>query len=285
MTKIIWYASSENSSCDIIGDYLGLYSLNVYIKVRWFNPIPEGDILIGSYRYYDDPKILEKIYKSFGKKNCYLFAHGISLEEAKSFDLFRRNWLARSEKCNKILVSSKYCYDHFARAGIRTQILPFGVDTKTFYPEKNKNLKPVFGMAFVEGKGHRKGKTFAKENSKKGGIHLIFSRQNHKSMRRFYNNIDCLLVLSENDGRETFCLPILEAGACQTPVFSTPVGVAYELVHNHNGFIGNREQILIKIKNATLDELSRKGKMLYNTVARDWGWSKIIERWDNYFGS
>lgn len=284
--QIVWYSSEEGSSCDIIRDNLNCFGKDRYFKTRWNQPIPNGDIFIGSYRYFDSSSIYREIYDIFGENNLYIFAHGISKEESQNFKFFESNWQERAAKCKKILVSSKYTYNHFLQANIETDILPFGVNTKQFYQNsKDKDNGPLFGMAFAQGKGHRKGFEYALKAIRKKHICIIFSHHLHSEMIQFYNSIDCLIILSENDGRETFCLPILEAGACGIPVFSTPVGVTPEIIDNSCGFIGSKEEIIAMLSIITKEDLYDMGQKLYKKVIKDWRWDLIIKKWNEYFES
>jgi len=283
MANIIWYASGYESSCDILGDCLNKFSKHNFIKTRPGKPIPNGDIFIGSYRHFDDLEIYKRIYNDFGERNIYLFAHGISKLESQDFMFLRRNWEKRANRCHSILVSSHYIQDVFKNAGIRTQRLPFGVDINSFY-QTTPIIGKEFGMAFAPGKGHRKGKSFALQQK---DIDITFSNHKHKDMINFYNSIDCLLVLSEEDYRETFCLPILEAAACGRPVFSTKVGVASELIDYtlSCGYVGNKHEIIEFAKEITTEQLSEMGKQIYKQVRGNWSWEKIIKIWENYFES
>jgi len=281
--EIIWYASGYRSSCDILGDCLNKFSKHNFIKIRPGEPIPNGDIFIGSYRHFDDSDTYKDIIINFDENNIYLFAHGISKLESQDFMFLRRNWEKRANRCHKILVSSHYIQDLFKNAGIKTQRLPFGVDTNLFHQTTPITGKE-FGMAFAPGKGHRKGEEFALQQK---SINITFAHHKYKDMPRFYNSIDCLLVLSEDDYRETFCLPILEAAACGRPVFSTNVGVAYELIDYtlSTGYIGNKYEIIELCEDITTERLSEMGKRIYKQVRENWSWKKIIKIWDNYFES
>lgn len=289
--EIIWYSSGQGSSCEIIGNNLNKFSKNKYVKTRWKESIPEGDVFIGSYRYFDDDMIYRHLLDIYKQEQLYIFAHGISKIESENLDIFVNNWQERAIKCNKILVSCKYAQDLFKKAEIDTDILPFGVNTKIFVPEPYEEFKHVvFGMAFAQGKGHRKGQEFALNLTREHGIKIVFAHYDHTEMSRFYNSIDCLLVLSEEDGRETFCLPILESGACATPVFSTRVGIAEEVIKTGvSGIICKKDEMLgnitlySKMLNDDRGKLLKMGMELHKEVFLNWSWENVTKKWDEYF--
>jgi len=101
--------------------------------------------------------------------------------------------------------------------------IPNGVDTKFF--------DRPFVVGYV-GEGHpinqkRKGYHIVKQVCKELGFELkTASYLTHEKMPEFYKQIDCLIILSDDEGCNN---PTLEALAMNKPVISTRAGIVEEL--------------------------------------------------------
>ena len=101
--------------------------------------------------------------------------------------------------------------------------IPNGVDTAFFNRE--------FIVGYV-GEGHsinqkRKGYSIVKEACEELGLELkSASSLPHEEMPEFYKQIDCLVILSDDEGCNN---PTMEALAMNKPVISTTAGIASEL--------------------------------------------------------
>ena len=104
----------------------------------------------------------------------------------------------------------------------------------------------------------------------------------HGRLYKFYQSIDCLIVASNDDGRETFCLPMIEAAACCTPVISTNVGCAEELIiDGYNGFkVMNKSEIIEKA--IGMYDFNKMGKNAREVVRIHWSWKEVIRLWDSF---
>jgi D-inositol-3-phosphate glycosyltransferase len=90
----------------------------------------------------------------------------------------------------------------------------------------------------------------------------------------YYSAADVLAVSSY---AESFCLVILEALACGTPVVSTPVGVALSVIENGmNGWLvkDNEPEHLAEILEKVLDATTRDAGQIRN-IARGYGWERV----------
>jgi len=136
-------------------------------------------------------------------------------------------------------------------------LIPNVPDTKTFYaPARDKQRQPMVGFRYhpMSSKGSDitiEAIRLARERIPnlqvvaygEGAPTLdlplptgtIFKYQpTDQELRHIYSSCDAWLVTSRIEG---FGLPILEAMTCRTPVISTPVGAAPQLLNNRNGIL------------------------------------------------
>lgn len=115
---------------------------------------------------------------------------------------------------------------------------------------------------------------------------LYVNTNSSKRMRKFYEIIDVLLYPSESEG---FGLPIIESMACGTPVISTPVGIAPDIIIDEtNSFMTsdfNPDSLLAKIKKFASLSPEEKSKISNNaiTVANTFQWEKQILLLENIY--
>ena len=175
-----------------------------------------------------------------------------------------------------------------------TYVLRHGVDCNMFSFIDKPKRKPIFGMAYLSERKKRKGLgILQKLNEKgcnqrqKGGSGNIRS---YEEMPEWYQGLDCLIVNSptvgKQEGKEAGCMPILEAGAVGTTVFSTKVGYAQDVLDEKTGIIFDSEEEIIEecVKHQTNDKLKEMGIQLHNKIKSDWDWKNVvIKEWDNFF--
>lgn len=101
------------------------------------------------------------------------------------------------------------------------------------------------------------------------------------SIRDLYASCDVFLSASRSEG---FCLPILEAMACRTPVVATRTGCAGDVIDNgRNGFVVDIEDIgslssrLIEILSMKTESWESMSNAAYATAMKyDWDYSTLM---------
>lgn len=284
MEKVVWYVGTNelDSSLNVLFNGLKKYSNIEYIK-GGIDPYKvlktSAKYIIGSYRYYEG-ELLNVMRDRFGE-GCFCFIHGFNTKGLSNLNTFKQRYQRLYKNKIKLLVSCSYSYKYLKQIGVDGVILRFGVDLDEFNPiNKLKKESPVFGMCFQRRKLHRKGADIISKLSDLGYMVKVADAISHTELYKFYNQIDCLLVASDDDGRETFCIPIIEAAACCTPVISTKVGCASEVIINgYNGYIVNSKDDVI----AALQEkhnFVELGKNARSIVESMWSWKSVINKWD-----
>jgi hypothetical protein len=291
MAKIIWYVGSNepDSSLNVLFNALDKHSKHTFIKgtSKTTDVLDsDADILIGSYRYYND-NFIERMRDRFGE-NCFCFIHGFRSRTNESADVFADRYKAMNNNGVRFMVSCLYSLNYLKSLDLDGYVLPFGVDLDTFvYKERTvREKKPIIGMCYQKRKEHRKGANVLSLLGKVGYKTNTAVSVSHHKLSDFYNSIDCLIVASKDDGRETFCLPIIEAAACGVPTISTPVGCAPDVIKDGvNGFIvDTRLEIVDKIVDiGTVDGFIEMGRNAKKIAEKKWSWNKGIVVWDKFF--
>ncbi|MCK5739506.1 glycosyltransferase family 4 protein [bacterium] len=104
-------------------------------------------------------------------------------------------------------------------------------------------------------------------------------------MRAWYNSLDLYFCASRSEGTPR---PVIEAGACGVPVFSTDVGIVPELIDDgQNGYIVERTQeaMIQKLQQilAQRDELPEIGRALRIKMEREFNWTSLAQQWMDFF--
>ena len=107
----------------------------------------------------------------------------------------------------------------------------------------------------------------------------------HSEMPMIYNQMDCFVVASIEDGTPN---PALEAAACGRPIISNNIGNMPEFIKDgYNGFIVPRKigAYVEKIRyfKETRNELIRMGNNARKTVMESWTWKKQAENYRAMF--
>lgn len=281
--KIAWYIGNDepDSSLNVIFSGLKKHSSFDYIKATHnIDSLIKSDVnvVIGSYRYYQAR--LNDMIERFGS-NCFCFIHGFSVRGKDATSFIAEKYGRLSSKGVKFLVSSSYSHKHLVKYGLDGYVLPFGVELSDFPFKQKIKKKPVFGMCYQNRKAHRKGADVLKLINKLGYDTKVATSIPHNELYKFFQTIDCLIVASEDDGRETFCLPIIEAAACGTPTISTNVGCASDFIRNReNGFLV-RDKFDILSVISKCDDFVTLGEEARRTVeTADWSWKDMATIWD-----
>jgi hypothetical protein len=120
----------------------------------------------------------------------------------------------------------------------------------------------VFGCAGKNQPSGRKHFDLIEELSKIDRIKILFSNQkiNWIDMPEFYNSIDYLLILSDNEGGP---MPVLEAIACGKPVIAPDVGWCWDFpIIRYNGYDDLKQKI--KLLATPVDCWEISGKETYD---------------------
>ena len=281
--KVLWYAGNldEESSLVILGKQLQRHSEHEIILCP--NDIDfvldsDADFLIGSYRFFQG-NTREKILSKFAD-NCAIFVHGINKDEVRCSETLEANYKSYDVKT----YVSCYYMQTYMTTHARTQwptILPFGVELPPRKPYRTEG-KPVFGMVYQKRKAHRKGVDIIEKARKHGMTVKTATDIPHDKMGAFYESIDCLIVASDDDGRESFCIPMMEAASHGCAIISTDVGCANILVmgERQGAIIEPRHNIISRMLNTTLKEANEHGQNLYEHVKDNYTWDIVIKRWD-----
>lgn len=107
----------------------------------------------------------------------------------------------------------------------------------------------------------------------------------HKEMPMIYNQMDCFVVASVEDGTPN---PALEAAACGRPIISNEIGNMPEFIKDgYNGFIVPRKigAYVEKIRyfQNNRKELIRMGNNARKTILEGWTWEKQSENYREMF--
>jgi glycosyltransferase involved in cell wall biosynthesis len=126
---------------------------------------------------------------------------------------------------------------------------------------------------------------------KKAGANFISNVKNwserkpHKDMWEIYQNMDCFIVASTEDGTPN---PALEAAACGRPIISNRIGNMPEFIRDgYNGFLVDKNinayvEKITYLKN-NRDKLIEMGNNARKTVEEGWTWKIQSYNYRNMF--
>ncbi len=208
-----------------------------------------------------------------------------------AYEKTRRNWIQEIDHdlvrhATKIITSSDYNREHLSRAyGIDAEVISLGVDTDTFYPEKDEDLKKDYFL-FIGENDHFHGYDLLDEIKKLAPYELqikqiAFNDQaafnyTDKQMSQIYSNAVATLCFDHN---EPFGLVPLESMACATPVVAINEGGYRETVDDGvTGYLVDRdaEQIYGIMMKLASNNLLRKvmGEAGRKRVKQEFSWKK-----------
>lgn len=290
--KILYFVSKKqrgfSQPIESIGKGLSKYSKHD-IEVEYLDPRPDKNEL---------ERIAEK-YKVIISYRGDFFENVVKLNKELKFihliNTISKNMIRYDDnpKVNTIQISKYGLYwykHHFGKGG---SLLGIGVDLDLFpYKKKINHNIPIFGMVYNKGVKHRKGIEILEKIKNLGyevkeAVGDIFSSPQYPydEIYKFYQNIDCLIFNSPNiEGKEAGGIPIIEAGACGTPVISTSVGFACETINEDNGYIVENSKDILKICSSFKNnsELIEKGEKYCKFIRKNYSWKVIVERWDDF---
>lgn len=188
----------------------------------------------------------------------------------------------------------------------QVDLVPNSVDKAQFYaPPRSKQSQPTVGMLFstLPWKGCDLSIAAVERVAKKiPNLRLVsfgtyrptpalslpdwadFSwNPDQSQIKDLYAQCDVWLCASETEG---FCLPLLEAMACRTPVVSTMVGGAIDLISpGKNGYLATKRDAdelahwLLKVLNLSEAEWQVMSDAAYQTTA-DYSWDDAADRFE-----
>src|SRR6056297_2989267 len=187
-------------------------------------------------------------------------------------------WMIRFvlKKARRVLSTSRFMTDYIERlAGVTPEVIPFGVDTRVFYPKRHKKnghplvigtikkMKPEYSLhtliqAFQQvrqmlpdqpmrlmlvGDGTERGRL--EELVREAGLESFVDFTGYRpysEVAEYHNSLDIYVNVSL---AESFGVSVLEASACGRPVVASDVGGLREVVQQgQTGFLvepGNSE--------------------------------------------
>ncbi len=213
--------------------------------------VPDADIVISTW--WETAEWVARLSPQKGAKVAFLQHY-----EAFDYTPKRRVDATWRLPLHKIVVSRWLEEIAHEFGDEQVSLVPNAVDTQQFYaPERARNPAPTVGMVYssTPWKGAQLGMralqrvrevlpdlrlvTFGAEPiaphlpAPPYATHMVTPAQDQ--LREIYASADVWLCASQTEG---FCLPLLESMACRTPVVSTRVGGAVDLIENGvNGYV------------------------------------------------
>jgi glycosyltransferase involved in cell wall biosynthesis len=196
----------------------------------------------------------------------------------------------RMQKAVAVHANSMMLYNELKTIHDNVFYVPNGVDEELFRVEKQiSKYKKSLVVGHVGKNCPVKGQQVyiipaIKKSRAKSHLHLKDYRDMipYEDMWKTYQNMDCFIVASTEDGTPN---PALEAAACGRPIISNRIGNMPEFIKDGwNGFIideRNVEQYTEKIKYFKNDrkELIRMGENARMTVELAWTWKQQAENY------
>jgi glycosyltransferase involved in cell wall biosynthesis len=217
--------------------------------------VPDADVVVATW--WETAEWVAKLSPSKGAKAYFIQHHEVF--DYLPQDRVEATWMLPLHK----ITISEWLVDlaETKYGDSQVSLAPPSVDTKQFYAcPRNKQSVPTVGMMYstIYWKGSDIAlKAFSIAAKKIPNLRLVaFGRdvpspelplpanteyviQPHQDkIKDYYSKCDAWLLPSRSEG---FGLPIIEAMACRTPVISTPVGAAPEILSGGTGILVRAE--------------------------------------------
>jgi len=178
--------------------------------------------------------------------------------------------------------------------GIHVVFLPESIDTNFFLPKKEfDNTKFKVGWVGRINCGEKRNNLLQQlnypiETQTQHGKEFFIETRTLEPMKKFYQSLDCLVLMSEQE-----CMPrsVLEAMACGIPVISTPVG-SVPILLNEEWMVPIEQTQCIKEMNQKLKLLEKNpnlrkeiGKKNRERMEEQFSWKVNQPLWDKVFKS
>jgi len=176
---------------------------------------------------------------------------------------------------------------------IPVEYIPDGVDPEIFYPlnlqHESFKVGWVGNFQRVEKRTHLLGRLNYEVHIK--ADRLLEPNISREPMRRFYNEMDVILLVSSSEGCS---LVPLEAGACKTAFVGTRTGTVIDYIPDHWLVPCEAENETVRLINERLHELENNPEILakykeelYQKVITEYHWKEIVKKheklWESLF--
>jgi glycosyltransferase involved in cell wall biosynthesis len=262
--------------------------------------VPDGDVVIATW--WETAEWVANFSERKGAKAYFIQHHEVF--EYQPIDRVQATYRLPLQKITISRWLVDLMADHYGDTHVT--LVPNSVDTQQFYaPPREKQARPTVGMLYsvIPWKGCALSLSALQRVAQQfPDLHLVSFGVNHPTaelalpsssefhyrppqaqIRDFYASCDVWLCSSENEG---FCLPLLEAMACRTPIVSTPVGGSIDLVESgRNGIlVPHREpedlaKALIDVLSLSEQQWRSMSDAAYETATR-YTWDDATDRFE-----
>jgi glycosyltransferase involved in cell wall biosynthesis len=257
--------------------------------------IPDADVVIATW--YDTATAVARLAPAKGEKFYFMQDYGAP---GQPLEILRQTWRLPM----RFITISELLADLIRQEqpSALITLIPNSVDTEVFCsPPRDKQQIPTFGMmyrslhskgaavafaAFELVRGQRRdcqllvvGHDSLQQLPPAGAV--IYGSVPDEDLARIYANCDAWLFPSRAEG---FGLPILEAMACRTPVISTPVGAAPELLANTGMLVpvddpGAMARAMLAIMNMSSATWTQLSDRAYERAV-SWSWNDAVDEFE-----
>jgi glycosyltransferase involved in cell wall biosynthesis len=251
--------------------------------------------IFGNRDRYNDTKKYD-LYFTFGYSYIKNIDNAPKYKRASGITAHRHRETIRSNmnKVNIIHANSMLLKNELHDMGFKkVYYVPNGVDEELFRPVTPIPLiRDNINVGHVGKESPLKGQQeFIYPAVKKAGANFISNVKNwsekkpYKDMWEIYQNMDCFIVASIEDGTPN---PALEAAACGRPIISNRIGNMPEFIRDgYNGFLVDKNinayvEKINYLKN-NRDKLIEMGNNARKTVEGGWTWKIQAENYRKMF--
>ena len=202
---------------------------------------------------------------------------------------------------DKVTVPNTELQKKYKKLGIKSVVIPSGVDTKLFFPSAKSNIEGDFVLYVGRFEQEKDPNTILEAAKINNNIKFIMIGEGclEKQLRKkATSNVEFIKAIPHSEIpkyivaaralilpslREGFPLVLLEAMACGTPVITTPVGGIKDFItNNENGIlieIGNPKQLANAIEKV-LTDIKLKEKLIKKGLetASKYSWEEVAKK-------
>lgn len=192
-----------------------------------------------------------------------------------------------------IHANSKMLFNEIEQYNMNCFYVPNGVDEDKF-PYTKRNTNRAFKVGYVGKDIPRKGlNNYIKPACIKANVELVIqscrynddNKIEHNDMKRFYENIDCIVIASDMDGTPN---QLLESASCGRTFISNEIGNVPEFHNSKNGIIVKYRDVdlyakeLKKLKK-NRSKCAEMGTNARKTIEENWTWKIQSEYYRKMF--
>jgi glycosyltransferase involved in cell wall biosynthesis len=218
-------------------------------------------------------------------EKCIIVAHS----KSDLVELIEHHGLEEFLKPRHFAVVSKYLKRVSSELGITREpvVLDVGINVNAYRAEPSRQLNTV-GLAGSATGYHQdiKRAHLVERATTAAGLNFLIAQNYHHSfvtMPGFYQNVDCVIVASTEEGAG---LPVLEASAAGKLVISTPVGHWCERHVDSGGFVVPIEESGFLYRTSEILEFYKSRPQHYREKcweirqhAWQYDWDNFIDQW------